>query len=161
MSSCSSNISCHPPLDTHGQLLMPMDDIVICWLSVPEMLAKNNYCTVSPTLFVLAAHLTRFFGFPIFWGGENAKKSKWRRTTDLQLPMTSGHDCQSMGKLRSIMGHLALIVNLKIISSCRLFPFPRNKSFRNYRMEYVTSPCSEILRSLLGLNKVKGCQTMF
>ena len=32
----------------------------------------------------------------------------------LQLPITSGHDCQSMGKLRSIMGHLALIVSLKM-----------------------------------------------
>ena len=33
--------------------------------------------------------------------------------SDLQLPMTRGHVCQSMGKLRSIMGQRALIVSLK------------------------------------------------
>ena len=32
----------------------------------------------------------------------------------LQLPITRGQDCQSIGKLRNIIGHLALIVNLEI-----------------------------------------------
>ena len=33
---------------------------------------------------------------------------------NLQLPTTSGHDCQSIGKLLNIIGHLALIVNLEV-----------------------------------------------
>ena len=44
----------------------------------------------------------------------DAKKvQKRKQKAHLQLPITRGQDCQSIGKLRNIIGHLALIVNLE------------------------------------------------
>ena len=50
-------------------------------------------------------------------------------------PNMRGHDCQSMGKLESIIGHLALMVS---------------------RMLYVMSPSSEIL--VIKVNVYRGHQ---
>ena len=45
---------------------------------------------------------------------ERCKKvQKRKQKAHLQLPITRGQDCQSIGKLRNIIGHLALIVNLE------------------------------------------------
>ena len=44
--------------------------------------------------------------------GDRVNEHHWS-VPGLHDPNTRGQDCQSMGKLESIMGHLALIVNLE------------------------------------------------
>jgi hypothetical protein len=44
--------------------------------------------------------------------GEITTRHERRKMLYLQLPITRGHDCQSIGNLCSCIGHFALIVNL-------------------------------------------------